>query len=59
MSSYTNEHVTYFNWHNGEPNGGRNENCVEIYFHNGQWNDQFCDEKLSYVCKIGNTTSGN
>lgn len=33
--------VTYYNWFNGEPNGGRSENYAEFYykFNDGRWND--------------------
>ncbi|KAM9065094.1 pulmonary surfactant-associated protein D-like [Sarcophilus harrisii] len=41
--------LSYTNWANGEPNGGRNENCIELYT-NGQWNDESCTEKRLIVC---------
>ncbi|XP_068924496.1 mannose-binding protein-like [Petaurus breviceps papuanus] len=43
--------VRYTNWASEEPNGGRKENCVEIYA-NGQWNDQLCSEKRLIVCQL-------
>ena len=37
-----------------EPNGGRRENCVEMYLtHFGTWNDNCCDcaYKRQFVCE--------
>ena len=42
----------YYNWHEGEPNGGTsNENCVELLVPGGKWNDIFCDYQNGYVCR--------
>ena len=45
----------FTNWNGGEPNGGRGENCVELYKdHGGKWNDRSCNGKLAYICEFGN-----
>lgn len=41
----------YKSWNSNEPNGGRNENCVEMYDGNGKWNDMSCGDGRYYVCK--------
>ena len=39
------------NWNTGEPNDvGGIEDCLEMYSHNGKWNDGECSEIFSYVC---------
>jgi len=41
----------YKNWHHGEPNGHRGENCMEfIPSWNGQWNDVSCNARRASVC---------
>ena len=36
----------------GEPNDDDGtENCVEMFWNSGQWNDYFCDQQLGVVCK--------
>ncbi|XP_043845849.1 pulmonary surfactant-associated protein D-like [Dromiciops gliroides] len=45
------ETLIYNNWASHEPNGGRKENCVEIYT-NGKWNDKSCTEKRLVVCEL-------
>lgn len=37
-------------WQNGEPNGGTNENCVEIYT-SGRLNDDSCSKSQNYLCE--------
>lgn len=43
--------TNYTNWRKGEPNNYGNEDCVEINFYNGFWNDEKCDNMFSYICK--------
>lgn len=47
----------YTNWAPGEPSAvyrGMEQDCVAITGHPywGQWSDQYCLEKLPYICKI-------
>ena len=48
---------SYTNWAQNEPNDllGK-ENCVEILATNGQWNDNPCSDRLSFMCEhpLGN-----
>ncbi|XP_075466369.1 uncharacterized protein LOC142501015 [Ascaphus truei] len=46
--------IAYKNWKSKEPNGGKNENCAEIYdlTEAGQWNDRKCDNKNIIVCEF-------
>ena len=41
----------YNSWNSDEPNGGNNENCVEMYDESGKWNDMPCGDGRYYVCK--------
>ncbi|XP_070538393.1 lithostathine-like [Ptychodera flava] len=42
----------YRNWDDNEPNGGTEENCVEMRDHrNGKWNDESCDKERGYICE--------
>ncbi|XP_077993989.1 macrophage mannose receptor 1-like [Glandiceps talaboti] len=43
----------YFNWAVGEPNGGNEENCVEMHFrgYGGYWNDALCTSTAGYICQ--------
>ena len=58
INAYSQTPVKYINWIPGEPNGGRDENC--IYFQSfGGWlmNDYKCNKGLSeqilgYMCEI-------
>lgn len=45
--------ITYTNWHTKEPNNfhGR-EDCVELDYTYGWWNDVACSAKRGYVCKM-------
>ena len=38
-------------WAHGEPNGGRNENCVDIFAGSGEWNDERCEKAVWFVCR--------
>lgn len=45
----------YINWAEGEPsaaNTTRTEDCVEMYWRSGKWNDANCATKNNYVCKM-------
>ncbi|XP_042223021.1 macrophage mannose receptor 1-like [Homarus americanus] len=42
--------LTITNWNNGEPSG-TGENCVQIKADTGKWNDNSCDQKLTFSCK--------
>jgi len=46
--------VGYYNWNDNEPSDidqVNGENCIEMYIHNGKWNDIKCDNLNGYVCK--------
>ena len=50
----SNEEGFYCNWLEGEPNGGRAENCVHLIpSMDGRWNDISCtpDVKANFVCE--------
>ena len=40
----------YVHWQDGEPNGDRRENCVDIG--QGGWRDDNCGDKRSFICKM-------
>ncbi|XP_078656904.1 latrophilin-like protein 1 isoform X2 [Branchiostoma floridae x Branchiostoma belcheri] len=41
-------------WKAGEPNGRRNENCIELRKqHQFLWNDARCEHKNFFICEIG------
>ncbi|XP_063819489.1 pulmonary surfactant-associated protein D-like [Pseudophryne corroboree] len=44
-------HISYKNWYQKEPNGGRGENCVQMY-ENGQWIDITCNQRNLIVCEF-------
>ncbi|KAL0965897.1 hypothetical protein UPYG_G00287390 [Umbra pygmaea] len=48
-----NQWVTFTYWAPGEPNNhlGFKEDCVEMFYHNGRWNDVPCTELNTYICK--------
>jgi len=52
---YGNTCSHYKNWHHGEPNGKRSENCMELIPQwNGHWNDVSCNARRTSVChKVG------
>ncbi|XP_016429023.1 galactose-specific lectin nattectin-like isoform X1 [Sinocyclocheilus rhinocerous] len=37
-------------WSPGEPNNKNNEDCLEMNFKNGNWNDTPCSERRPFVC---------
>ena len=43
------------NWNRDEPNGGTDENCVElmagIWWGRGTWNDNDCSNEFQVICK--------
>ncbi len=43
----------YANWHDGEPNQSGDEDCLETYIENGDWNDWSCDNTTGYVIEFG------
>ena len=44
--------IGYSNWYHGEPNNDlHGEDCVQIKYSNGKWNDVPCHVKLSFVCE--------
>lgn len=48
---YANSCHRWTNWHRGEPNGHRNENCVELIpGWGGKWNDVSCNQRRTAVC---------
>ncbi|XP_023136670.3 macrophage mannose receptor 1 [Amphiprion ocellaris] len=46
--------VPFTYWAPGEPNNhaGFSEDCVEMFFHTGRWNDVACTELNTYICKM-------
>merc|ERR1711917_158866 len=47
------QEVSWTNWGPGEPNGGTNENAVEIMNWNGNlWNDRSASDTLKFVCSL-------
>ncbi|XP_038078467.1 macrophage mannose receptor 1-like [Patiria miniata] len=51
--------VTFTNWAYYEPNNSGNEDCVEMYLNDGQWNDSPCTGfNYPSVCKIRKGPSG-
>lgn len=49
----------YANWRKGEPNNYGNEDCVEINFKDGFWNDENCAFSFSYICQRKKGTNTN
>ena len=49
--------VAYKDWRKGEPNGQRRENCGHYFktVKEQKWNDEPCNRRKRYICKI----SGN
>uniref|UniRef100_A0A8C7XLE5 C-type lectin domain-containing protein n=1 Tax=Oryzias sinensis TaxID=183150 RepID=A0A8C7XLE5_9TELE len=45
--------VTFTYWAPGEPNNhnGFSEDCVEMLYETGRWNDKSCSELNNYICK--------
>ncbi|XP_062291189.1 macrophage mannose receptor 1 [Scomber scombrus] len=55
MFSWSDEHMATFTyWAPGEPNNhdGFNEDCVEMLYQTGRWNDVTCTELNTYICKM-------
>ncbi|KAH9514897.1 hypothetical protein Btru_021298 [Bulinus truncatus] len=55
INRHSGTRVTVFNWGPGEPNGGRNENCMEFRYYTNDWymNDMPCSVTYSgYICEI-------
>ncbi|CAH2321377.1 Hypothetical predicted protein [Pelobates cultripes] len=44
--------ITYSNWPSTEPNGKRNENCVEARVNHSAWNDINCANKNRVLCEF-------
>ncbi|XP_062340567.1 macrophage mannose receptor 1 [Osmerus eperlanus] len=54
MFGWSDEHmVTFTYWAPGEPNNhdGFSEDCVEMLYQTGRWNDVACTELNTYICK--------
>ncbi|KAL2099694.1 hypothetical protein ACEWY4_004088 [Coilia grayii] len=52
--SWSDQHpVTFTYWAPGEPNNhlGFKEDCVEMFYQTGRWNDVTCTELNTYICK--------
>ena len=46
--------LQYTDWYAGEPNNGGRENCATILpKRDMKWNDMVCDQKLPFICKVG------
>ncbi|CAG9832699.1 unnamed protein product [Diabrotica balteata] len=45
--------LTYFNWYQGQPNGGKEE-CIALYLKNSelQWHDVSCWNKYYFICEV-------
>ncbi|XP_050517672.1 C-type lectin 37Db-like isoform X1 [Diabrotica virgifera virgifera] len=45
--------LTYFNWHEGQPNGGTEE-CIGLYLEKSevQWHDVSCWSKYYFICEV-------
>ena len=43
--------LEFFNWAGGQPDGGRNEACVEMWS-NGLWNDAPCGDVKAFACEV-------
>ncbi|KAK3582968.1 hypothetical protein CHS0354_027084 [Potamilus streckersoni] len=47
--------VTYIDWADGQPSDLANKNqedCVELQFSSGKWNDDRCMQNKGYICKV-------
>uniref|UniRef100_A0A8C9YQF9 C-type lectin domain-containing protein n=1 Tax=Sander lucioperca TaxID=283035 RepID=A0A8C9YQF9_SANLU len=46
--------LTKSSWDSGEPNGGENENCVEMkkFELENSWNDLSCSTRLNWICEM-------
>ena len=43
----------YSAWSSENPNNDGNQDCLEGNSHNLQWDDDNCDKKKLYLCKLG------
>ena len=48
----TGEPFAFSNFSPGEPNGGNNENCLEVNVTTGLWNDLTCSSPRSLICEL-------
>ena len=46
--------LTYQKWDTDyhEPNGGRSENCLQLYPSHTKWNDKDCSTELPFICQF-------
>ncbi|XP_038053468.1 C-type lectin lectoxin-Lio2-like [Patiria miniata] len=51
----TQERGEYRNWGFLEPNNLLGEDCVEMEYDKGKWNDEDCDSKRCFVCEVAAT----
>ncbi|XP_021363194.1 uncharacterized protein LOC110456661, partial [Mizuhopecten yessoensis] len=50
--------VDFVNWSPGEPNNFHNaENCVEVIYSSGKWNDSPCSRTKNWICSIRRGTT--
>jgi len=51
----TGETVSYTNWADGEPNNYYEEDCVNVLYPTGEWNDNGCERhpEYFYICEVG------
>ena len=49
----TEEPIVFANWRSGDPDGGRNQNCVIYYYQLSltTWIDDNCTDKWRYICE--------
>ena len=45
------EALSYHNFECGEPDDGRNEDCVEMKTNNFKWKSIICDKTCGYICQ--------
>ena len=53
--------LCYLPWGEGEPNGGRNENCLGLFSstkYKNQWNDFPCGNKYNFICSVKGDIKG-
>lgn len=43
--------ITFTQWSIGSPNNLFNEDCIEMYSSNGEWNDKRCGSTISFICE--------
>ncbi|XP_071795969.1 C-type lectin domain family 19 member A-like [Asterias amurensis] len=43
--------LDYTNWDSWEPNNSWGEDCIEMQYKDGKWNDEDCDNKRCFVCE--------